>query len=68
MVANSNSNPPLSPFYKGGIFSVGFSPLFGKEGKGRFLGGVRQKLYSELLDQDTSCIIPLLHYSNTPVC
>ncbi len=22
---------------KGGIYSVGFSPLFGKEGKGRFL-------------------------------
>jgi hypothetical protein len=24
------------PFAKGGIFSVGFKPLFGKEGKGRF--------------------------------
>jgi hypothetical protein len=30
----SNSNPPLSPFFKGGIFSVRFSPLFAKEGKG----------------------------------
>jgi len=25
-----------SPFFKGGIFSVGLKPLFGKEGKGRF--------------------------------
>ena len=32
----SHSNPPLSPFFKGGIFSIGFKPLFGKEGKGRF--------------------------------
>jgi outer membrane protein, multidrug efflux system len=32
----ANSNPPLSPFFKGGIFSIGFKPLFGKEGKGRF--------------------------------
>src|SRR5215472_8009430 len=40
----ANSNPPLSPFFKGGIFSEGFRPLpstdsgqaFGKEGKGRF--------------------------------
>ena len=32
----ANPNPPLSPFFKGGIFSVGFQPLFGKEGKGRF--------------------------------
>jgi len=28
---------PLSPFFKGGIFSVALKPLFGKEGKGRFL-------------------------------
>jgi hypothetical protein len=24
------------PFFKGGIFSAGLRPLFGKEGKGRF--------------------------------
>jgi hypothetical protein len=30
-------NPPESPFFKGGISSVGIKPLFGKEGKGRFL-------------------------------
>jgi hypothetical protein len=33
-------NPPESPFFKGGISSVGIKPLFGKEGKGRFLGGM----------------------------
>src|SRR5262249_28101654 len=32
----ANSNPPLSPFFKGGILSVVFIPLFQKEGKGRF--------------------------------
>ena len=32
----AKSNPPLSPFSKGGIFSVAFKPLFFKEGKGRF--------------------------------
>jgi hypothetical protein len=29
-----NSNPPVSPFFKGGLLS---KPLFGKEGKGRFI-------------------------------
>src|SRR5262245_13023390 len=29
-------NPPLSPFFKGGFFSVDLKPLFEKEGKGRF--------------------------------
>jgi hypothetical protein len=28
-------------------------PLFGKEGKGRFLGGVRVELYRELLGHHT---------------
>jgi hypothetical protein len=32
---------PSIPLSKGGIYSVGLKPLFGKEGKGRFLGGVR---------------------------
>ena len=32
-------------------FSV---PLFGKEGKGRFLGGMRRELCAELLGQSTS--------------
>src|ERR1043166_5583682 len=32
----ANSNPPFSPFVKGGISSVASKPLFGKEGKGRF--------------------------------
>ena len=50
---NPNSNPPLSPLFKGGIFSVGFQPLFGNEGKGRFSDGMTRELYSELLGQDT---------------
>jgi hypothetical protein len=33
-------SPSVPLFFKGGIFSAGFSPLFGKEGKGRFLGGM----------------------------
>jgi hypothetical protein len=37
----THSNPPSSPFFKGGIFA---DPLFGKEGKGRFLGGMRREL------------------------
>jgi hypothetical protein len=49
---NPDSNPPLSPFFKGGIFSVGFQPLFGKacpepsrrEGKGRFSDGRTREL------------------------
>jgi hypothetical protein len=49
-----NSNPPLSPFFKGGIFSVRFSPLFAKEGKGRFFDGMTRELCRELLRQDTS--------------
>ena len=33
----SNSNPPVSPFFKGGFFSVdSYPPLFGKRGKGKF--------------------------------
>ena len=35
---------PLSPFFKGGIFSVRFSPLFAKEGKGRFFDGMTREL------------------------
>jgi hypothetical protein len=35
-VLKTNSNPPSSPFFKEGIFSVALKPLFGKEGKGRF--------------------------------
>ena len=32
------SNPPWSPFFQRGNFFCGrFKPLFGKEGKGRFL-------------------------------
>jgi hypothetical protein len=30
---------PSVPLSKGGILYVGLKPLFGKEGKGRFLGG-----------------------------
>ena len=41
----ANSNPPLSPFFKGGIFSVRFSPLFAKEGKGRFSNRMTLELY-----------------------
>jgi hypothetical protein len=37
----SNANPPVSPFFKGGIVSMRFSPLFNKEGKGRFFEGMR---------------------------
>ena len=48
-----NSNPPLSPFFKGEIFSVRFSPLFAKEGKGRFSDGMTRELCRELLGQDT---------------
>jgi hypothetical protein len=33
----------LSPFFKGGIFSVRFSPLFAKEGKGRFSDGMTRE-------------------------
>jgi hypothetical protein len=29
---------PLSPFFKGGFFSAGFQPLFGKEGLGEIFG------------------------------
>ena len=32
-----NSNPPRSPFFKGGILSKARKPLFGKEGQGRFV-------------------------------
>lgn len=38
----SHSNPPLPPFFKGGIFSIGFKPLFGKEGKERFCADWRE--------------------------
>ena len=48
-----NSNPSLSPFFKGGIFSVRLSPLFAKEGKGRFSDGMTRELCRELLRQDT---------------
>ena len=37
----SNANPPVSPFFKGGIVSMRFSPLFNKEGKGRFFDGMK---------------------------
>jgi uncharacterized membrane protein len=33
---NSNSNPPLSPFFQRGNFLLSLLPLFEKEGKGRF--------------------------------
>ena len=37
----SNANPLVSPFFKGGIVSMQFSPLFDKEGKGRFFDGMK---------------------------
>src|SRR5262245_40905408 len=40
----SKSNPPSSPFFKGGVFRCGISnpslKKFEKEGKGRFLDGM----------------------------
>jgi len=36
---------PCPPFFKGGIFSVRFSPLFAKEGKGRFSNRMTLELY-----------------------
>jgi hypothetical protein len=38
----SNANPPGSPFFKGGIVSMRFSPFFNKEGKGRFFEGMKR--------------------------
>jgi hypothetical protein len=34
---------PNTPFFKGGIFSVRFLPLFNKEGKGRFSDGMTRE-------------------------
>ncbi len=58
-----NSNPPLSPFFKGGIFSVRFSPLFAKEGKGRFSDGMTRELCRELLRQDASSLMQNLFFA-----
>src|SRR5262245_35748397 len=45
-----NSNPPSSPFFKGGIFLRGISnPSLTKRGKGRFLDGMTLELCNELL-------------------
>jgi len=44
---------PLSPFFKGGIFSEDSNPSLEKRGKGRFLGGMGRELCSEFLRQDT---------------
>src|SRR5437764_10223527 len=52
-------NPPESPFFKGGISSVGFKPLFGKacpehrrrEGKGRFLAERRGNYVANFWDR-----------------
>jgi len=44
--------PVYPPSFKVGIFSVGLQPLFGKEGKGRFLRPIRRELCCELLGQD----------------
>jgi len=53
----SNSNPPSSPFFKGGIVSVGLLPLFEKEGKGRFSDRVTRELCSELLGEELDYIV-----------
>ena len=47
-----------------------FSPLFDKEGKGRFSNRMTQELYSELLGQDTrsaSLIVILRGRVNAPM-
>jgi hypothetical protein len=44
---------PFIPLFSKGDFSVqDFQPLFGKEGKGRFLAERRRKLCGESLRQD----------------
>ena len=59
----ANSNPPLSPFFKGGIFSVSFKPLFGKEGKGRFFAEAGRNYVAKFrvttLDKSITCTLLL---------
>ena len=43
--------PPESPFFKGRISSVGLKPLFGKEGKGRFLAERRRSYVANFWDR-----------------
>jgi uncharacterized lipoprotein YmbA len=55
----SRSNPPLSPFFKGGKFPIGLKPLpsinsgqaFGKEGKGRFCADWRENSAANFLER-----------------
>jgi len=43
-------SPFVHPLCKGGVFSMEFLPLFGKEGKGRFSDGITRALYRNLRD------------------
>src|SRR2546430_7312188 len=54
-------NPPLSPFFKGGNFSVNLQPFFGKEGKGRFLCRIQGDSCSEFLRQDRRSAVINIH-------
>jgi hypothetical protein len=47
----SRSNPPLSPFFKGGKFPIGLKPIFGKEGKGRFCADWRENSAANFLER-----------------
>jgi hypothetical protein len=50
---------PFVPLFQRGIFSVQFSPLFAKEGKGRFSNRMTLELYSELLGQTLESQSPI---------
>src|SRR5205809_5178696 len=53
--------PVHTPFFKGGTFSVNLQPLFGKEGKGRFLCRMQGDSCSEFLRQDRRSAVINIH-------
>jgi hypothetical protein len=56
MGTNAYSNPPVSPFFKGGELSQwDLTPLW-KRGEGEIFGGVRWGIFCKLLGQDTATI------------
>jgi hypothetical protein len=48
VAAELNSNPPLSPFFKGGIFSAAGFPSLAKRGRVDFWAEWRRELFDEL--------------------
>ena len=52
----SNSNPLFVPFFKGGIFFLGFLTPLWKRGEGEIFRRMTQVLYSELQGQDARAL------------